>query len=263
MAYRVRIENFEGPFDLLLDLVSRQRVDIGVISITDIIDQYLAEIQNIESFDLDVASDFMLVAATLLKIKTESLLPSEEVEVDEDIAQLAPSEARDILVNRLITYMQYKNAANDLRGRLEHESRVHVRTAGPGTDFIGLMPDYLSGVEVNDIAGLAAAAFSRKEMFLLDSEHIAAKPLPVEVFVRTVFERVRNKKKLNFSELIDDRMETKRIVVTFLAILELYKRNYVKLAQRKEFGDISITYIEGSGDLVLDENDPLTSVSEE
>ena len=106
MSYKVRIDSFEGPFDLLLYLVSRQKVDIGVISISEIIDQYLDEIANLKDLDLDVASDFLLVAATLLKIKAESLLPKEEVVIDEELAQLSPSEARDILIERLLAYKQ-------------------------------------------------------------------------------------------------------------------------------------------------------------
>ena len=95
MSYKVHIDSYSGPFDLLLYLVSRQKVDIGVISITSIIDQYLEEMEHIGDVDLDVASDFLLVAATLLKIKAESLLEKPSVDLDEDIAQLAPSEARE------------------------------------------------------------------------------------------------------------------------------------------------------------------------
>ena len=104
MSYRVRIENFEGPFDLLLYLVSRQKVDIGSISISEIADQYLAEIERMRRLDLDVASDFLLVAATLLEIKAQSLIPHDRDETDDDIAELAPSEARELLVARLVTY---------------------------------------------------------------------------------------------------------------------------------------------------------------
>ena len=102
MSYKVRIDSFEGPFDLLLYLVSRQKVDIGAISITEIADQYLAEVSRMETLDLDVASDFLLVASTLLEIKAQSLIPRERDELDDDLAELAPSEARDMLVERLM-----------------------------------------------------------------------------------------------------------------------------------------------------------------
>ena len=135
MSYKVRIDSFEGPFDLLLYLVSRQKVDIGAISITQIADQYLAEVSRMRDLDLDVASDFLLVASTLLEIKAESLVPRERTGVDEDIAELAPSEARDMLVERLLTYKQYRNAAAALMARFEAEGRMHVRPFGPEERF--------------------------------------------------------------------------------------------------------------------------------
>ena len=104
MAYRVKIESFEGPFDLLLYLVSRNKVDVGTISITEIADQYLSEISKMKTLDLDVASDFLLTAATLLKIKAESLLPRDVQPIDEDVQDLAPADAREMLIDKLITY---------------------------------------------------------------------------------------------------------------------------------------------------------------
>ena len=224
MSYRVRTDSFEGPFDLLLYLVSRQKVDIGAISITQIADQYLAEVGRMQNLDLDVASDFLLVASTLLEIKAQSLLPREHIEVEDDIAELAPSEARDMLVERLLEYKQYKNAAAALHARFVAEGR---------------------------------------EVFLLESEHIAAKPIPVEVHVRAIHQRIRNLKQLRFSQLIAEDAPTPLVVVTFLAVLELYKRSMVRVEQSQLFGDIDIEYIEGSGELLLDGDDALTSVGEE
>ena len=100
MSYRVRTESFEGPFDLLLYLVGRQRVDIGSISVNDIVNQYLDEIERMRALDLDVASDFLLVASTLLEIKAQSLIPAETDETDEDLTELTPSQARDMLVEK-------------------------------------------------------------------------------------------------------------------------------------------------------------------
>lgn len=131
MSYKVRIDSFEGPFDLLLYLVSRQKVDIGAISITEIADQYLAEVSRMETLDLDVASDFLLVASTLLEIKAQSLIPRERDELDDDLAELAPSEARDMLVERLMEYKKFKNAAAVLHNRFIAEGRMHTRPFGP------------------------------------------------------------------------------------------------------------------------------------
>ena len=262
MSYKVRIESFEGPFDLLLYLVSRQKVDIGAISITEIADQYLEEVSRMDSLDLDVASDFLLVASTLLEIKAQSLIPRERTELDEEFAELAPSEARDILVERLMEYKKYKNAAAVLYNRFIAEGRMHTRPFGPDACFLGLMPDFLAGVTVDALAYQAAAALARREVFLLESEHIAAKPIPVEVHVRAIHQRIRNRKKMRFSELVGPETPKEVLVVTFLAILELYKRVMVNLVQDEAFGDIAIDYIEGSGELHLEGDDALTSVGE-
>ncbi len=262
MAYKVRIDSFEGPFDLLLHLVSRQKVDIGAISITQIADQYLAEVSRMDNLDLDVASDFLLVASTLLEIKAESLLPRERDAVQEELEELAPSEARDILVERLLAYKQYKNAASALHMRFVAEGRMHARPFGPDACFLNLIPDYLKDVTLDGLALLAARALARRDVFLLESEHIAAKPIPVEVHVRAIHQRIRNKKEIRFSELVNAQTPTPVVVVTFLAVLELYKRAMVKIEQAELFGDIDIRYIEGSGDLSLEGEDALTSVEE-
>ena len=251
MSYKVRIDSFEGPFDLLLYLVSRQKVDIGAISITEIADQFLAEVSRMETLDLDVASDFLLVASTLLEIKAQSLIPRERDELDDDLAELAPSEARDMLVERLMEYKKFKNAAAVLHNRFIAEGRMHTRPFGPDADFLGLMPDFLEG------------ALARREVFLLESEHIAAKPIPVEVHVRAIHQRIRTAKHLRFSQLVGPGTPKDVAVVTFLAILELYKRVMVRLEQDELFGDIAIDYIENSGDLRLEGDDALTSVGEE
>ena len=263
MSYKVRIDSFEGPFDLLLYLVSRQKVDIGAISITQIADQYLAEVSRMDNLDLDVASDFLLVASTLLEIKAESLLPRERDAVAEEFEELAPSEARDILVERLLAYKQYKNAASALHMRFVSEGRMHPRPFGPDACFLNLMPDYLKDVTMDGLALLAARAFARRDVFLLESEHIAAKPIPVEVHVRAIHQRIRNRKKMRFSELVGPETPKEVLVVTFLAILELYKRVMVNLVQDEAFGDIAIDYIEGSGELNLEGDDALTSVGEQ
>ncbi len=263
MSYKVRIESFEGPFDLLLSLVSKQKVDIGAISITQIADQYLAEVSRMDNLDLDVASDFLLVASTLLEIKAESLLPRKREAVEEEFEELPASEVRDILVDRLLTYKQYKNAAGALHTRFVAEGRMHARPFGPDACFLGLMPDYLKNVTLDSLGFLAATALARRDIFLLESEHIAAKPIPVEVHVRAIHRRIQNKKELRFSELVDKDTPTPVIVVTFLAILELYKRSMVKLEQSELFGDIDIVYIEGSGELDLTGDDALSSVGKE
>lgn len=255
MSYKVRIDSFEGPFDLLLYLVSRQRVDIGSISVTQIVDQYLAYVDRMQKLDLDVASDFLLVASTLLEIKAASLVPQEREEIEADLEELSPSEARDILIERLIAYKQYKNVSSALAQRYEMEGRMHPRLAGPDQEFLGIMPDYLKDVTLDSLAFVCAEAMARREVFLLESEHIAAKPIPVETHVRAIHRRISVRKRMRFSELLAESPTVPLRVVSFLAVLELYKRTMIEMEQPEPFADIDIAFIEGSGELVFDEKD--------
>ncbi len=260
MAYKVRIENFEGPFDLLLYLVSRKKVDISSISIAEITDQYLEEVSRMDDLDLDVASDFLLVASTLLEIKAQSLLPHHRDDFDEELSELTPNEARDALVQSLIKYKQYKNVASKLHDRFEAEGHMHVRSFGPDRDFMSLMPDFLADVTLDSLALLAADAMARREVFLLESEHIAARAIPVEMHIRAIDRRIRACKHLQFSDLVDRSTKPEIIVVTFLALLELYKRQMICLTQSEPFGDISIDFIEGCPELDRTSDDSFTSL---
>ena len=252
MSYKVKTELFEGPFDLLLYLVSRKKVDIGAISINDIADQYLSEVAKMQKMNLEVASDFLLVAATLLEIKANSLKAKPEEDLDEDLIDLSPEEAHRMLVGKLIAYKQFKNAAEELRGRYREAAKLHTRPFGPDAEFLGLMPDFLEGITLAEMGMIAANALARREIFLLESEHIAAKPIPVEFHVESIHREIRDKKRMSFKQLLPSNPSPSLIVVNFLALLELYKRKMIDLTQQKAFGDIEISYIEGSGDLDLE-----------
>lgn len=255
MSYRVRIESFEGPFDLLLFLVSRHKVDIGSISVAQIVDQYLAYVDAMDSLDLEVASDFLLVASTLLEIKAAALLPREPDEDEERLEELSPGEARDMLIERLLAYKQFKNAASALAARFEQEGRLHPRLCGPDKEFLSSTPDYLEHTTLDDLGLLAARALARREAFLLESEHIAAKPVAVEPYVRSIHRTIRERKHMMFSEAVSAAAPLSVRVAGFLALLELYKRTMVHLSQESPFSDIAIDFIEGSGEPVWSEDD--------
>lgn len=243
MSYRVQIDAYQGPFDLLLQLVSRQKVDIGAISVSQIADQYLQEVERMKELDLDVASDFLVVAATLLQIKAASLVPKEQrVDIDlddEEFADLTPEETRDILVARLVNYKKFKNAAAALGARMEAESRMHPRQAGIEEQFIGLMPDYLEGVTLHGLAVICADIAARRETFLLEAEHIAAVPISMERHVEGIYRTMRNRKSRTFAELVGEEPTAEIVVVTFLAVLELYKRGAISITQDETFGEMS------------------------
>lgn len=243
MSYRVQIDAYQGPFDLLLQLVSRQKVDIGAISVSQIADQYLQEVERMKELDLDVASDFLVVAATLLQIKAASLVPKEQrVDIDlddEEFADLTPEETRDVLVARLVNYKKFKNAAAALGTRMEAESRMHPRQAGIEEQFVGLMPDYLEGVTLHGLAVICADIAARRETFLLEAEHIAAVPISMERHVEGIYRTMRNRKSRTFAELVGEEPTAEIVVVTFLAVLELYKRGAISITQDETFGEMS------------------------
>ncbi len=242
MSYRVKIEAFEGPFDLLLHLVSRQKVDISAISIADIADQYLAEIDRMRDLDLDVASDFLVVAATLLQMKASSLIPAQapEPEIDDEFDDLTPEQARDILVERLVVYKQFKSCAAALGARMENEGHMHPRHAALEPRFSGLVPDYLEGMTLHGLAVICADIASRRDTFLLEAEHIAAVPISMEKHVEGIYRTMRRRKDRTFSQLVGKAPTPELVVVTFLAVLELYKRGVVSIAQDDTFGDIAL-----------------------
>lgn len=268
MSYRVSTQVYSGPFDLLLQLVTRQKVDIGAISISEVAEQYLAEAERIEALDLDVASDFLLVAATLLDIKAASLVPQEapsksvdDDEDDEDLEELSALDGdalREVLIQRLIAYKQFKGAAAALGARMRAESRMHPRVAGPDPEFLGLMPDYLAGITLRGLAVICADLDGKRQTFLLEAEHVAPHRVPLDLTVASVDRFTMAHQTCTFRELLDGDATTEQLVVTFLAMLELAKRGSLTLSQDEIFGTIQINRVEGAEAYVPGEGPELT-----
>lgn len=255
MSYKVRTQAFSGPFDLLLQLVTRQKVTIGSISIAEVANQYLEEVERMRDLDLDVASDFVLVASTLLDIKAASLVLAEPArraaaddadDEDDNLADMDPEEAREVLIARLIAYKQFRGAAAALAARSEAEARMHPRTVGADPEFLGLMPDYLEGISLRSLAVICADIDSKRETFLLESEHIAPKRLPVALTIASVDRLVRSRRHVTFTELVGEDSTPEVVVANFLAILELFKRGLVRVSQSEIFGEIDVDHIEGA-----------------
>ena len=261
-SYRVTTQAYSGPFDLLLQLVSRQRVTIGSISISEVASQYLEEVERMRDLDLDVASDFVLVASTLLDIKAASLIPDEPVgsrdddldEEDADLEGLSPDEAREVLIARLIAYKQFRSAASALGARAEAESRMVPRTVGADPEFLGLMPDYLEGITLRSLAVICADIDSQRETFLLEAEHVAPRRVPVALTIAAVDRLLRGRGSVTFSDLLDGQDSPEVVVANFLAILELYKRGLVDVRQSELFGEIDVSHVEGAPAYELDES---------
>lgn len=260
MSYKVRTQAYSGPFDLLLQLVNRQKVTIGSISISEVANQYLEEVERMQDLDLEVASDFVLVASTLLDIKAASLVPNEPIKKtddfddDDELEGLTADEAREVLIARLIAYKQFRAAGAALGARAEAEGRMMPRTVGPDPDFLGLMPDYLEGISLRSLAVICADIDSKRETFLLEAEHIAPRRLPVALTTASVDRLVRGRGKLTFTELLDGQDLPEIVVVNFLAVLDLFKRGMISVKQDEIFGEIEIEHIEGAEAFELDDS---------
>ncbi len=247
-AFRVKTDIFEGPFDLLLHLVGRQKLDIRDITVSEIADEFIDHIERMQDLDLDVASDFLLVAATLLEIKAASLFPGDcDADLDE-FEDMSPEEARALLVERLLAYKKFKNAAAELSARMESEARMHSRAAGLEEPFLGLMPDYLEGITLRGLAVLCADLERRRDVFLLQAEHVASMPVSLELHMESVRRTLGTRKRMTFSELLEAGASPEVVVVTFLAILELYKRGRLTVRQDALFGEIEIEQLDGKDD---------------
>ncbi|MGQ9474803.1 MAG: segregation and condensation protein A [Actinomycetota bacterium] len=240
MSYLVKLEVFEGPFDLLLHLIGRREIDIYQVSIAEITDDYLRYIQEMQRLDLEVATEFLLIAATLLKLKSDSLLPAPEREEGEEVS---PAELREELLWRLVQYQKFRNAAQELSSRLELEERYYYREVDLEEPFRNLVPDVIRNLNLERLVQVARELLRAEEE--VDVSYIA----PIRVNVTDFMDRVRQvlgKKGLTtFRELTADCALRIEIIATFLALLELYKREEVDIRQAVRFGDIEVYSLEG------------------
>jgi segregation and condensation protein A len=249
MDYVVKTEVFEGPFDLLLHLIARQQVDIWQVSLSQITEDYLAEVRRMRELNLEVATEFLLVAATLLELKAARLLPSTDGEPDEVEALL---EERDLLFARLLQYRAYKQVAELFSARIAEQFAFVPRHAGAEELLERVAPNLLSNVRPEDLARLAAGAFVPVPMPEVSTEHIAPARLTVSEAVLELAGRLRQGGPVAFESLLDRDAPTIEVVINFLALLELYKRSLIELEQTATFGAIMVRW---SGDPGADPTD--------
>jgi segregation and condensation protein A len=254
MDYVVRTEVFEGPFDLLLHLIARQRVDIWQVSLSRITEDYLAEVRRMRELNLEVATEFLVVAATLLELKAARLLPSPDADPDEAEALL---EERDLLFARILQYRAYKQVAGLFGGRLAEQTAYLPRRVGAADVLRRIVPELLVGVAPAELARLAAAAMVPAPPPQVTTTHIAPPRLSVTEAVSSLARRLQDEGASSFEELVGRQALPIEVVVGLLAVLELYKRSLVELDQTSTFGDIAVRWT--GGDLV----DPIDLTVEE
>ena len=243
MAFEVATPVYDGPFDLLLHLILKEEVDIHEVSLTRIVEAYLEEIQRMQMLDLDVATEFLLIASTLVELKTRRLLPGkQDMDLDEELALWSE---RDLLLARLLDCKTFKDVASVFTQLAEQASLSYPRRSGPDERFADLMPDMLEGVTAVRLQRAFLRATQPKPPTTIDWYHVAPIRASVADALMEMLETLPKLGKVTFkqiTEAIHDRIE---VVVRFLAILELFKQGRISLEQTDRFGDIEVMWTAG------------------
>ena len=238
--FNVKLNQFEGPFDLLLSLIAKHELEVTALALHIVTDDFLQYIKNQGSeWDLDEATEFLVIAATLLDLKTARLLPSGEVEDEEDIARL---EARDLLFARLMQYKAFKDVSLWLNDQLGIESKRYARSVSLEPQFANLLPEVLLGLGPNELARLAAKAMEVKTIPSISLSHLHAPAVSVREQAGIIVERLRRVGATTFRSLISG-VEVPVVVARFLALLELFRESQITLEQESPLADLYIRWV--------------------
>ncbi|SDO09566.1 condensin subunit ScpA [Klenkia soli] len=238
--FRVRLTNFEGPFDLLLQLIGKHQLDVTEIALSQVTDDFIAHLHALgDELDLDQASEFLLVAATLLDLKAARLLPAAEVDDEDDLAVL---EARDLLFARLLQYRAYQQVVGFLRERESEAARRFPRDVALEPRFAQLLPEVLLGVTPEQFADLARQALTPKPPPTVDVTHLHTSTVDVGQQLLLVRRRVAERGRTTFASLTADCGHTLEVVARFLVLLELYRQQLVDVAQETPLGELVVSW---------------------
>ncbi len=253
MSFEVHTPVYDGPFDLLLHLILRDDVDLYEVKLADIVDAYIAELDKLERCNLDLATEFLLIAATLVELKARRLLPDDErYDLDDELALW---EERDLLLARLIECKTFKDAAVALR-RIEHDAgRSFPRRAGLEERFFGLAPDLLASVTPAQLRAAYLRASTPRPTPRVDLQHIAPMRISVADAVLELLDELPVLRRASFRRLTEGLAERIEVVVRFLAVLELFKQGLIDVTQTERFGDIEIRWLGGDSSAADHETD--------
>ncbi|MET9572042.1 segregation/condensation protein A [Streptomyces virginiae] len=261
--FTLRLANFEGPFDLLLQLISRHKLDVTEVALSKVTDEFMAYIRAMgPDWDLDQTTEFLVVAATLLDLKAARLLPVAEVEDEADLALL---EARDLLFARLLQYRAYKQIADIFERRAESEARRYPRTVGLEPHHAELLPDVVISIGAEGFARLAVKAMQPKAKPQVYVDHIHAPLVSVREQAGLVVRMLKARGEATFQELTEDAEDTLTVVARFLALLELYREKAVVLDQEEALRTLRVRWSGGEGDgmpTVTDEFDQIVEAKD-
>ena len=244
-VFEVRLDNFEGPFDLLLGLIAKHRLDITEVALSQVTDEFIAHIKaGGPECDLEQTTSFLVVAATLLDLKTARLLPAADVEDEEDLNLL---EARDLLFARLLQYRAYKQVAATLSATMTNEARRLPRSVGLEERFVGLLPEVLLGIGPAELAAVAVQVLAPRAQPVLGLGHLHAPKVSVREQAAVLVDRLRRCGSSTFRALAADAPDTATTVARFLALLELFREGVVSFDQIAPLGELQVRWTGGDG----------------
>ena len=265
-GFSVHLTNFDGPFDLLLQLISRHKLDITEVSLSLVTDEFIAYIRSLEvsgeGWRLDQATEFLVVAATLLDLKAARLLPSGEVEDEEDLALL---EARDILFARLLQYRAFKEIAASFQTMIEAADKSFPRVVALDPALSALLPEVLIGVGPDRFAAIAERVLTPKVAPVVAIEHLHMPLVSVSEQSKLVVDALRHSKTMSFRSLCQDADSTLVVVARFLALLDLYRQGNLRFNQVIALGELQISWPgaeEGEVEVTDEFDIPVISIDE-
>lgn len=242
-GFSVKLENFDGPFDLLLQLISRHKLEITEVALATVTDEFISHIRALESTEegwrLEQATEFLVVAATLLDLKAARLLPSGEVDDEADLALL---EARDLLFARLLQYRAFKEISRIISERIDIQEKTFPRSVSLEPGLAALLPEVMIGVTPERFAAIANRVLTPKVPPKLSTEHLHQAMVSVAQEAAKVVDLLRRQKTLAFRALVADAENTLIVVARFLALLELYKDGQVRFEQVLALGELQVTW---------------------
>ncbi|HAM03582.1 MAG TPA: segregation/condensation protein A [Acidimicrobiaceae bacterium] len=244
MAAHVRTPVYEGPFDVLLQLVSEHKLDVYDIPLADVVDAFVRQLPEAQPLDLEVCSEFLVIAAVLVEFKSRALLPGpDDVEDDEELSGF---EERDRLLARLYELQAYAAAADAFAVLIEHAGRSVARAAGLEEQFRDAAPDLLAGTTSEQLAAAYLVATAQQPVAGLDLSHVTVEAVTVSEAVAELEDRLPGEGTVGFRQLTRHCTTRMQVIVRFLALLELCKRGWVTLDQGTTFGDLVVTWIGGA-----------------
>jgi segregation and condensation protein A len=265
-SFEVHLDVFQGPFELLLGLISKHKLDITEIALAEVTFEFMAHIRAHQAsdteWDLSQASEFLLVAATLLDLKSAHLLPSYNPANEEDLALI---EARDLLFARLLQYRAFKQVAGAFAERIATAGRMTARQAGLDPRFAALLPELVMGITPEQLAMIAARAITPRVVPTVGLEHLHAPAVNVREQAAVIVQRLRQSRSCSFRSLVADADSTLVIVARFLALLELFHESVIAFEQSEALAELTVRWTgQDDGEIgVSDEFDESPQSSDE